>query len=180
MLPRFDTGRIVGRWTVRCTRERDLWFLVIRDGIDNLPVGDVTHLVVLLDRQASFIANHIACIIVLVVIAVRRFLDIRIPRLERLANLVLFADVAVDSGPSRFAFASFPFLSWVPICTSSKRATQWCEAVLPAPSVGAFALAVRGAAFAKLGAIEGRKHTVEAWWTFIVVSRSGEGIGWYA
>jgi hypothetical protein len=79
-----------------CTGESDLWFLLL-EHVDDLPVGDITRLVHILDDDSLFVAN-----------AALAFGH------QGVTSIVGFTHVAVYPAPSFLALAVLA-LPWSPI-----------------------------------------------------------------
>jgi hypothetical protein len=119
--------------------------LLVLELVKNLSVGDVAHLVVLLDKLSVFVAHAIFAL-----------------GHHSIAGVVCFADVAVDAFPSLVAFAGlvpFPRYSVLPI---REGAAKGLGTVFSSEARRAVAFAICLAAFGILMALKVVKVAVEA------------------
>lgn len=125
-------------------RESGLGLLVL-ELVEDLPVGDVAHLVVLLDQLALLEADATLAL-----------------GHHGVAGLVGLADIAVDASPAVFAVARVA-TSWSPVAVAVRqRATQRRGAVLATKARGAVALSISLYALCELVALEVVEVAVEA------------------
>lgn len=125
-------------------REGGLGLLVL-ELVEDLPVGDVAHLVVLLDQLAFLEADATLAL-----------------GHHGVAGLVRLADIAVDASPAVVAVARVA-ASWGPVPVAIRqRATQWRGTVLSTEARGAVALSISFDALGELVALEVVEVAVEA------------------
>ena len=140
--PELETTSIV----LGFARESDLRFAPLQL-LHNGPVGHITHLEVLLDRNtllvthSSFTFGH-----------------------QSIAGIVSFADVAVDTLPAVLALASIG-VTLRSVVAIGQRATQRYRAVVASVSRRTGAFSVVAVAFCEMGAVVVVELAVEASWT---------------
>lgn len=135
----------VALFCFRVAREGPLRFLVL-ELIEDLPVGDIAHLEVLLD-QLAFLVAHAALPI----------------GHHSIASVVCFADVAVETRPAVSTLAIPVASSWCSVLALWQRATQWLRAVLSSKPWRTAASSTGLGALSELMALEVVEVAVEAW-----------------
>lgn len=124
--------------------------LLVLELVEDFPVGDVTHLVVLVD-QLAFLETDAA-------LALGH---------HGIAGLVGLADVAVDATPAILALASVTGPRGSVAIAIRQGTTQRCRAVVAPKTRGAVALAVALDALGELMALKVVEVAVETGWTAV-------------
>lgn len=125
-----------------------LWLLLL-ELIENLAVGDVAHLVVLVDDQALAVTNATLAL-----------------GHHGITGVVCLADVAVYALPALFTLAVMA-LARQSVVSVGQRATQRLGAVLTAKAGGTCAFAARLGAVGVLVALEAVQVAIKAWWAVV-------------
>lgn len=126
-------------------REGGLRLLVLQ-GIEDLSVGDVADLEVLLDQLASLVA-HSALVV----------------WHHGVASIVGLTDITVDARPAFFALAFPCTASWGPVLAIRQSTTQGLRTVFATKSRTAVTSSICFAAVGELLALEVLEVAVEAW-----------------
>lgn len=133
----------VALFRLRMARECRLGLLILQL-IQYLPVGDVTHLIVLLDERPIPVTDSVLAF-----------------RHQRVASVVGLAHIAVDPLPTLLAFAVSVFARRS-VLAIRERATHWFRAVLASESGRTVTLAIGLAARRKLMTLKVLQVAIEA------------------